>query len=96
MLPVTLLFAVIYVLTLGVGMHVARHFAIYLIVAMATVLPAVIFAQFYSSSGSPIWILFTDLLGDRQSQYATAHATALLLGFLHGVVLQFRRRGSER
>jgi hypothetical protein len=96
MLPVILLFAVIYVLALGIGMHVARHFAIYLIIAAAAILPAVIFASFYSSSGSPAWILFTDLLGEQQAQYAAAHATALALGFMHGMVLQIRRGGQER
>ena len=96
MLPVVLLFAVFYVLALGIGMHVTRHFAIYLIIGAAIVLPALILASFYSSSGSPIWILFTDLLGERQSQHATAHATALLLGFLHGMVLQMRRKAQER
>ena len=91
-----LIIAVLFVLSLGLGTHVARHLVIYLVILAAAVLPVIVVGSYYSSSGSPLWILFTDLLGERQAEYAEWHAAAIGAGLLSGIVQHHRRRGRER
>ena len=91
-----LLLATFFVLSLGVGTHVGRHLAIYLVIAAAAVLPVIVIGSYYSSSGSPVWILFTDMLGEQQAQYAEWHAAAIISGLVFGIVIYNRRRSKER
>lgn len=91
-----LLIAVLFVLSLGIGTHVARHLVIYLVLAAAAVLPVIVISSYYSSSGSPVWILFTDLLGEKQAQHASWHAGAIAAGLLSGIVIYNRRRNRDR
>ncbi len=90
-----LLLATFFVLSLGVGTHVGRHLVIYLVIAAAAVLPVIVIGSYYSSS-SPVWILFTDLLGEQQAQYAEWHAAAIISGLVCGIVIYNRRRSKER
>ena len=91
-----LIFAALFVLSLGLGTHVARHLVIYLVIAAAAVLPVIVIGSYYSSSGSPVWILFTDLLGEEQARYAEWHAAAIVAGLLSGIVIYNRRRNRDR
>ena len=91
-----LTFAILFVLSLGLGTHVARHLVIYLVIAAAAALPIIVVGSYYSSSGSPIWILFTDLLGERQAEHAEWHAGAIAAGLLSGIVIYNRRRNRQR
>jgi hypothetical protein len=94
---VFILLVIFYTLAVGLGMHIARHLAIYLIIASAALLPALVFAGgVLFTQQSPVWMLFLDLLGDSHSRYAGFYALAMLCGFIHGVILYRRHQAKSK
>lgn len=95
-MPTFLLAAILFALAIGIGTHIARYFTIYLVIGAATALPAIVLSNYYSSSGSPAWTSFTDLLGEAQAINAQLHVDAILAGLVVGVVVHRRSVAHSR
>ena len=92
----TILFLVLYVLTLGVGMHIARHIPIYVMLGVASLLPFFIYLSIPGlSEQKPLTTLFLSLLGESQAEHAGKHLLAIAGGFTHGFILQISRGNTQ-
>ena len=88
--------AVLFVLSAGVGQHVARHFGIYLMLGMASLLPLFIYLSIPAfSEQSPITYFFLSLLGEEQAHNAKLHLLAISGGFVSGFFWQMLRKGDD-
>ena len=84
---------VFYVLSLGIGQHVARHVGIYLMLGMASLLPLFIYISIPAmNEQKPVSYFFLSLLGEEQAGNAKLHLLACLGGFVHGVIWQLLRK----
>jgi hypothetical protein len=92
-----ILACVLCVLSLGLGRHVARHFGIYLMLGMASLLPVFIYLSIPAiNEQSPISYFFLSLLGDKQAANANLHLLAIAVGFVTGFIWQMLRKDDDR
>ena len=83
---------VLYVLTLGVGMHIGRHIPVYLMLGAASLLPFFIYLSVPGlSEQKPLTTFYLRLLGDSQAEHAGKLLLAIIGGFSHGFILKLSR-----
>ena len=93
MLGAILLFLILYGLSAGLGSHIAAFMHIYIMLAGAALLPAIIGLQFVQDGlSSRIWAVFLDLLGEDNAEYGKVYALAIGVGFLQGFVVRMLRK----
>jgi len=92
-----ILASVLCVLSLGIGRHVARHFGIYLMLGIASLLPIFIYLSIPAiAEQSPVSYFFMSLLGDKQAANANIHLLAITAGFITGLLWQMLHKSDDR